>query len=766
MVKKALCCGLNYPQQKYQLYGCINDCLDWEHLLRNTFQFDESRVLIDQNPDGSLATAPTQIPTRANILAQLGWLCSGAEPGDTLVFVFAGHGCQVRNAYGQIEQALVPEDFQTADETGDPVLVMEDELQALFMRLPPGSFLTVILDCCHATHMLDVPCSVDTSQPVRTLNSCERPREVPGRTEEAWHKALISHALARPRFVPTVTAPAPRQRRIADGYGAHAGKMTLDEGVTAFCFSACRASESGYDASIKAHQRGVMSFCLLEALQSLRHRCTYEQLLEKAASKLEDIREKYMPTMDQHIQLSFCPNSSPNEVVVFDERYATVAQHRLSQRAEQQWQEPASPSDGRQQEHHHHQNGSGGYGARDGGNDVVPTPGYTQHGAAPVGASPASHAPPAPAAALYLAVHAAHSLRNRDTGLIGDVSDPYVVARMGRQEQRTPVINNDLDPVWTEGNQFTFPLGERDTALELEVRNSNIFKDASLGRTVVDLRGLAPNQWHRRRERLRDGGGDGELEFDVHLAARQGYVVAGGGGSSQAPSPTAASGSQQGFGRRPPSPSPSSQGFGGPAGADGMHARPQVPQGMATPGGSAWTGPALFGTPNLLAAMPGIMQSLCNPGAAPTLAVPGPTATAAAAPTPASSMMVAPGSLGVTVPAAGRRMPPRTLSGQMPGTLAAAYAASATPTMQASRNAYAAATSRASPEMYVVGPDTNRDGIPDVLQQARGVVVAAPVYGQMHGGVYMGAVQHVTTAVPQTGAVTYSNPYPQSGWHY
>jgi len=110
--------------------------------------------------------------------------------------------------------------------------------------------------------------------------------------------------------------------------------MTLDPGVTAFCFTAARTAETALDASIKAHQRGVMSFCLLEALDSMRKGCTYEQLLDKAAAKMDDIREKYMPTMDQYIQLSFCPNSAPSEVVVFNERYATVARYRLSQQAE------------------------------------------------------------------------------------------------------------------------------------------------------------------------------------------------------------------------------------------------------------------------------------------------------------------------------------------------------------------------------------------------------------------------------------------------
>merc|ERR1712216_519598 len=47
----------------------------------------------------------------------------------------------------------------------------------------------------------------------------------------------------------------------------------------------------------------------------------------------------YMPTMDQHIHMSFCPNSPPSDVVVLDETYATVSQYRLSQQQHRQPQQ-------------------------------------------------------------------------------------------------------------------------------------------------------------------------------------------------------------------------------------------------------------------------------------------------------------------------------------------------------------------------------------------------------------------------------------------
>ncbi|CAE7904389.1 pla2g4a, partial [Symbiodinium necroappetens] len=93
-------------------------------------------------------------------------------------------------------------------------------------------------------------------------------------------------------------------------------------------------------------------------------------------------------------------------------------------------------------------------------------------------------------------VAAAYNLINRDTGVLGDVSDPYVVAQVGSMTQQTPVINNELNPVWQENNQFSFNIVDHsaDRYLELKVMNSNVMKDDSLGSIRVDTRSIDPGQ--------------------------------------------------------------------------------------------------------------------------------------------------------------------------------------------------------------------------------------------------------------------------------
>merc|ERR1712151_667125 len=101
-----------------------------------------------------------------------------------------------------------------------------------------------------------------------------------------------------------------------------------------------------------------------------------------------------------------------------------------------------------------------------------------------------------------------------DSGLMGDYSDPYVVAKVGRTEKKTPVISNDLNPIWSEHNRFAFEVNEQDASLDMEVFNrNNIFNNDSLGKTSVDLHAVPLAEWVRSRVKL-ENGGTGELEFD------------------------------------------------------------------------------------------------------------------------------------------------------------------------------------------------------------------------------------------------------------
>jgi len=89
--------------------------------------------------------------------------------------------------------------------------------------------------------------------------------------------------------------------------------------------------------------------------------------------------------------------------------------------------------------------------------------------------------------------------------LPGDVSDPFVVARLGSQEFKTSVISNNLNPVWNSP-PFEFDVAEDDQKLRLEVFNSNQWHaDDSLGFIEVLVQNLEPNKAHKIVTKLNEG---------------------------------------------------------------------------------------------------------------------------------------------------------------------------------------------------------------------------------------------------------------------
>mmetsp|Transcript_6361 Transcript_6361/g.15335 ORF Transcript_6361/g.15335 Transcript_6361/m.15335 type:complete len:598 (-) Transcript_6361:102-1895(-) len=121
--------------------------------------------------------------------------------------------------------------------------------------------------------------------------------------------------------------------------------------------------------------------------------------------------------------------------------------------------------------------------------------------------------------ALTVRVVSARKLRNADTGVMGDLSDPYVLASVGNEEHKTKVIKDNLNPNWDETLEFL--LRGDDPVLKLEVFNKNkFFKDDSLGKCKVDLTGLVPEQVRRFSEYL-DGGEGAELIFELTFVGEQ-----------------------------------------------------------------------------------------------------------------------------------------------------------------------------------------------------------------------------------------------------
>mmetsp|Transcript_34839 Transcript_34839/g.61898 ORF Transcript_34839/g.61898 Transcript_34839/m.61898 type:complete len:402 (-) Transcript_34839:58-1263(-) len=120
---------------------------------------------------------------------------------------------------------------------------------------------------------------------------------------------------------------------------------------------------------------------------------------------------------------------------------------------------------------------------------------------------------------LSVRVFSAYNLPNVDSGIIGDVSDPFVSIRVGPEERKTKVVYNNLNPVWDE-ECFSFSVDScvpETRTLILEVLDhSNFHAPRTLGTLAIDVFEVPRGQALRRREVLQDGQG-GELEFELLL---------------------------------------------------------------------------------------------------------------------------------------------------------------------------------------------------------------------------------------------------------
>lgn len=117
--KRAVLCGINYIGQREQLGGCIMDTRYMHYCLTSRYGFAESEILMlneeQRNPYQVSDRVPRhrhtsradtrsrrpQVPTRDNIFRAAQWLLSDCGPGDSLVWMFSGHGSQVRDHSGE-----------------------------------------------------------------------------------------------------------------------------------------------------------------------------------------------------------------------------------------------------------------------------------------------------------------------------------------------------------------------------------------------------------------------------------------------------------------------------------------------------------------------------------------------------------------------------------------------------------------------------------------------------------------------------------------
>ncbi|CAK9053455.1 unnamed protein product, partial [Durusdinium trenchii] len=337
--RKALLIGVNYLNSQAPLKGCVNDIWNLQCLMRHTLRYtpEQMQILAD-GFDGP--PRPERMPTKANIMAALGWLVSSARPGDHLLLAFSGYGCQHPRSPGseKCESYLVPSDFaddlpekffQTyeasvpsasarADTQGLGGTVTAEELRRqcevarvaaaggryrlismlevhdFISRLPKRCCVTVVMDACYAI----LP-GVGADSPA-TFRKVDR-----GVVEYS----KLWNFISRPRFLEL--PPLPVQHTPPE-----LPRSTNLLACTLHCFSGCRLKEWCAEFPIEGTVQGAFSWAFLKAMAQGHFHVGIYQFQQFMANLLLNLKTHFKH-VDQQPVVQLSSDASLQDVVLW-----------------------------------------------------------------------------------------------------------------------------------------------------------------------------------------------------------------------------------------------------------------------------------------------------------------------------------------------------------------------------------------------------------------------------------------------------------------
>jgi hypothetical protein len=149
--------GINYKNTSNELNGCINDTKNIKNLLQEKYGFNNFVSLTDDTP---------YKPTKKNIIYALTALLKNSISGDSLFFLYSGHGtCTTDLNNDELDgqdELIVP-----INATSVNTCISDDELNNIIKtNLKPGVTLFALFDSCFSGTVLDLKYNLDSSDTV------------------------------------------------------------------------------------------------------------------------------------------------------------------------------------------------------------------------------------------------------------------------------------------------------------------------------------------------------------------------------------------------------------------------------------------------------------------------------------------------------------------------------------------------------------------------------------------------------------------------
>ncbi|MBL6996656.1 caspase family protein [Desulfobacula sp.] len=262
--KKALLVGVNRYKNVGSLNGCVNDVRNIADILTSYYGFSTSeiRTIVDESV------------TRDNLMQRLDWLTDDAQPGDSLLFHFSGHGSQVLDRDGDeledsMDEILCLHDMDFRDPNS---YLLDDDLNHIIDRLPKEVYLTVCIDSCHS------------GTATRDIEVLKSELQIPH-----------SDTKMQSRFIKPPADIDLRAYGMTFNKRSMGSKIREDKQVSGAVSSAkskhillagCRDEQTSADAFIANDYNGAFTYYLCKAIRSKQGIITYEQLIENVRNSI------------------------------------------------------------------------------------------------------------------------------------------------------------------------------------------------------------------------------------------------------------------------------------------------------------------------------------------------------------------------------------------------------------------------------------------------------------------------------------------------
>lgn len=259
MNKKAVCIGIDdYPGERFDLNGCVNDARAWAEVLVKHFGFARSDITLIND----------EWATKAGILSAIDNLLLGVRAGDVRVFVYSGHGSWVPDREPIDEEDGRDEAIVPCEANFDN-LITDDDLRARLDGIPGGVNFTVICDSCHS-----------------------------GTVTRLWPRKTRGNIrpLRRARFY-----PPPELSVQIPGHGKplkHRLWSQSEERMPEILLSAASADEFAEETFLGGEARGAFSFYAVRILDVKGPDLTYAQWMSLILDALSDGEFSQTPQLE------------------------------------------------------------------------------------------------------------------------------------------------------------------------------------------------------------------------------------------------------------------------------------------------------------------------------------------------------------------------------------------------------------------------------------------------------------------------------------